>query len=96
MALKDIIENALGLGRSEDVRRIPVGVTRARTNRAIVSTPGARLHITRDHRDPETARLLLWCVRNGVAMELADGSPAIRLDGQLATASEARRLLAAG
>lgn len=95
MALKDIIENALGLSRSEDVRRIPVGVTRARTNRAIVSTPGARLHITRDHRDPETARLLLWCVRNSVAMELVEGTPAVILDGRRVTAIEAREALSA-
>lgn len=83
MGLKDLVEEALGLGRSEDVRRIPVGVARARVDRAVVSTPGARVRITRDGRDGTTARVLLWCVRNGVPVELADGPPSVTVDGRV-------------
>lgn len=92
MAFKDLVENVLGLGRSEDVRRIPVGVSRARVDRAVRSTPGARMVITRDHRDPLTARLLLWCVRTGVDVEIRDGAPGVTFDGRTVTVTEARHL----
>jgi len=93
MGLKDLFEEAIGLGRSEDVRRIAVGGGRARTDRAVVSTPGARLRVVRDGRDGETARVVLWAVRNGIPVELAEGPPEIRLDGRVVDADAARAAL---
>ena len=93
MGLKDLFEEAIGLGRSEDVRRIAVGVARARVDREVRSTPGARVRIVRDRRDGETARVLLWCVRRGIPVELVEGVPALLLDGRPVDAAELREAL---
>jgi hypothetical protein len=93
VGLKDVVEHALGLGRSEDVRRIAVGVARARVDREVLSTPGARVRIVRDRRDGDTARVLLWCVRRGVPVELAEGTPALFLDGAPISALDLRAAL---
>lgn len=82
MGLKDLFEEAIGLGRSEDVRKIAVGVARARVDREVRSTPGARVRIVRDRRDGEAALALLWCVRNGVPVEIQDGPPGVWVDGE--------------
>ncbi len=81
MGLKSVFEEAIGLGRSEDVRKIAVGGGRARVDRPVQSTPGARVRIVRDGHDGESARVMLWCVRNDVPFELVTGAPGIWVDG---------------
>ena len=81
MGIKAVFEEAIGLGRSEDVRKIAVGVARARVDRAVRSTAGARVRIVRDGRDGAVVRALLWCLRNEVPVEILPGEPGVWVDG---------------
>jgi hypothetical protein len=60
----------------------------------LVSSPGARLRIARTGQDGEVGRLLLWCVRRGVPLELVEApEDVVTLDGERLAPAEARRRL---
>jgi hypothetical protein len=86
----------LGLGPSDEPRRVAVGARRVVTERPVVSTPGARVRISRDGRDGEIGRLLLWLHRRGEPVELASGENAVWLDGRRAEPGEVRAKLGRG
>lgn len=75
------LDRLLQLGPSDDPRSVAVGTVRGARAVDIVSVPGARVRLRRDGRDADVQLALLWCVRNGVPVELVDGPPAIHLDG---------------
>lgn len=95
MALRGWLEGRLGLGMADEPRRVAVESKRARVEREIRSTPGARVRIVRDLREGQGQRALLWCLRNGVPVELAEGEAGIFLDGRAVTGEELRRALTA-
>jgi len=73
---------------------IAVAARRVRVETAVVSTPGARLRLVRTGADGDLGRLLLWCLRSGIPVELADGATdEVWLDGGRVAATEARRRL---
>lgn len=75
---------------------IAVAARRVRVEAPVVSTPGARLRLVRTGADGELGRLLLWCVRSGVPVELAAGvTDEVWLDGVRIGAGEARGRLRA-
>lgn len=74
------LDRLLDLGPADDPRKVAVGTARAGTRRALVSTPGARVQVARDGRDPEAQLALAWLVRRGIPVELVDG-PGLTLDG---------------
>jgi hypothetical protein len=84
--LRQRIDHALGLGPSDEPRPFAVeGPARARV-RPVVSTPGARVRISRDGHDGTLTGLLLWCHRRGIPVELVDGPNGAWLDGEAETA----------
>lgn len=91
--LKDRVEGALGLGRSDEPRPVAVEARRKRVDREVRSTPGARVRLSRDGRDGDVQRALLWCVRRGLPVELIEGPPAIFVDGQAVSLDELRERL---
>ena len=95
MPLRDWVERRLGLGMADEPRRVAVEARRKREDRVVRSTPGARVRLVRDGRDGEVQRALVWCVREGVEVELAEGPAAILLDGAPVTVEELRRALSA-
>lgn len=94
MSLRARVERVFGLGPRDDPRVIGVEARRARVSTPVVSTPGARLRLVRTGRDGELARLLLWCVRRNVPVELANGvGDEVWLDGARVSVAEAREAL---
>ena len=91
--LKDRLEGALGLGVADEPRPVAVESRRRRVDRVVQSTPGARIRLQRDGVDGDVQRVLLWCVRRGLPVELVAGPPGIFLDGRAVTADELRRAL---
>src|SRR5687767_6745896 len=67
------LSHLLGLGPTDEPRRVAVGARRAVTERPVVSTPGARVRVARDGRDGEIGRLLVWLHRRGEPVELLAG-----------------------
>ncbi len=88
MGLRDRLDRALGLGPSDEPRPMAVEARRTVTVRPVVSTPGARVRISRDGRDGELARVLLMCQRRGVPVELVEGPNGLWLDGIALTPAE--------
>jgi hypothetical protein len=91
--LRDQIERGLGLGTADEPRRVGVEARTKRLDLKIHTTPGARLRLVRDRRDGETQRMLLWCIRRGIPVELVEGAPGIYVGARLVTADEARKLV---
>lgn len=83
--LKDLVERKLGLGTADEPRAVAVEARRKRKDLLVTSTPGARVRLVRDGHDGDVARILLWCVRRGIPVELQEGEPGIYLDGQRVT-----------
>ncbi len=81
MSLRDRLDRALGLGPSDEPRALAVEAKRRVVVRPILSTPGARVRLSRDGRDGELGRVLLMCHRRGVPIELVDGPNGLWLDG---------------
>ncbi|MDP2311767.1 MAG: hypothetical protein Q8P41_02605 [Pseudomonadota bacterium] len=81
MGLRDRFERALGLGTSDEPRAHAVEASRRVVVRPVVSTPGARVRLSRDGTDGELGRVLLMCHRRGVPVELVDGPNGLWLDG---------------
>lgn len=81
------LDRLLDLGPADDPRKVAVGTARAATRRALLSTPGARVQVPKDGRDPEAQLALLWLVRRGVPVELVD-SAELTLDGRPITLVE--------
>ncbi len=97
MSLKSRMDRLFGVGPTDDPRLIAVAARRTRVERQLVSTPSARLRIERTGRDGDIGRLVLWCHRSGVPMELVDGeADGVWLDGERTTPVEARRQLDRG
>jgi hypothetical protein len=100
MPLRDRIERALGLARSDDPRPVTVGAMHASVaERPLTSTPGARVRIVRDPADGPTGRLLVALHRRGVPFELLpagpEHAPGVWIDGQPTTPDDARARLTA-
>lgn len=100
MPLRDRLERALGLGRSDDPRPVAVGgVSGGAVERPLTSTPGARVRVVRDRADGPTGRLLVALHRRGVPFELLDAGPdapaGVWIDGRPTTPDEARARLTA-
>ncbi|MES2642596.1 MAG: hypothetical protein V4850_24140 [Myxococcota bacterium] len=97
MGLRDRIggglERALGLGPSDEPRALSVEGPPRRAVRPVVSTPGARVRLSRDGWDGELARVLLMCHRRGVPVELVEGENGIWLDGLAVSSLELRARL---
>lgn len=91
MGLRERFERAIGLGVSDEPRRVEVGRRIRAEERPVVSVPGARVRIARDGRDGDLARVLLFCHRRGIPVELVDGPNALTLDGRPCTPDELRR-----
>lgn len=94
MGFRERFERVLGVGRDDNPRRMQVARARERVDRAVVSTPGARLRISRDRHAGPLQKLVLWCARRGVPMELVAGPAGVTLDGRPVSAEEARARLA--
>ncbi|MFZ5477514.1 MAG: hypothetical protein ACOZNI_12130 [Myxococcota bacterium] len=88
-----ILDRLLGLGPADEPRRIAVSGRRAPPPRPVVSTPGARVRVSRDGRDGEIGRLVLWLHRRGEPVELLAGENRVWLDGVEVTPDEVRRRL---
>lgn len=82
MGLKDRFEHLLGLGVGDEPRRVAVGAARKRVDRVVASTPGARVRIVRPADPGELQRVLLWCLRQGIPVELAEGPAGLFLDAR--------------
>lgn len=93
MALRSWVEGRLGLAVADEPRRVAVESRRARVEREIRSTPGARVRIVRDGKDGEVQRALLWCLRHDVPVELLEGAPGLYVDGQPVDGDGLRRAL---
>ena len=94
MSLRSRFERAVGLGPRDEPRAIEVTARRRRVNTPVVSTPGARLRLVRSGGDGEIGRLLLWCLRRGVAVELVAAEvDEVWLDGERVSPAEAQRRL---
>lgn len=94
MSLKSRLDRLLGVGPSDDPRMVAVAAKRVRVEAPLVSTPGARLRVERTGNDGEIGRLVLWCHRRQLPMELSNGADdRITLDGELVTVAEVRRRL---
>lgn len=94
MSLKGRMDRLLGVGPTDDPRHFAVGARRARVETPLLSNPGARLRIVRTGRDGDIGRLVLWCHRSGVPMDLVEGEgDGVFLDGEPTTPQEARRRL---
>lgn len=90
MPLRDRLDRALGLGPSDEPRPLAVEARRRVTVRPVVSTPGARVRLSRDGWDGDVSRVLLMCHRRGVSVELVDGPSGIWLDGSPISAEDLR------
>lgn len=96
--LKDRVERTLGLGVADEPRPVAVEAKRKRVDRSVTSTPGARVRLVRASPNGDVQRVLLWCLRRDIPVELVDdptasaGSP-IQLDGVAVTADELRARL---
>jgi hypothetical protein len=90
MGLRDLLDATLGLGPSDEPRAMSVEAPRASTSRPVVSTPGARVRISRDGWDGDTSRVLLLCHRRGIPVELVDGPNGLWLDGTALSAADLR------
>lgn len=95
MGLKDRFEHLLGLGVGDEPRRVAVEADRRRVDRVLVSTPGARVRIVRGPDPGELQRVLLWCLRRGIPVELGEGEPGLSLDGRVIAPDELRIALGA-
>lgn len=94
MGLKSRFDRALGLGPRDDPRVIAVEARRRRVETPLVSTPGARVRMSRTGRDGALIRCLGWLHRRGVPVELLDGEvDTIWLDGAPVTADELKSRL---
>lgn len=94
MSLKSRVDRLLGVGPSDDPRVIAVASKRVRVEVPLVSTAGARLRVERSGYDGEIGRLVLWCHRYGLAMELVESvEDRVILDGEAVTVAEVRRRL---
>jgi hypothetical protein len=88
-----LLDRLLGLGPADEPRPIAVGRRARVRERPLASTPGARVRVSRDGRDGDIGRLLLWLHRRGIPVELVDGPNEVRLDGVPHTPAEIRRRL---
>ncbi len=93
MGLRDRFERAIGLGTTDEPRVWSVAGPPRAVERPIVSTPGARVRISRDGRDGELGRVLLLCHRRGIPVELIEGPNGLWLDGAAITPSALRAFL---
>lgn len=91
MGLRERFERAIGLGASDEPRRVAVGRRVRVDERPVVSTPGARVRIARDGRDGDLARVLLFCHRRGIPVELTEGPNVLTVDGRPCSPDEVRR-----
>ena len=82
MSLRRRIDRALGLGPTDEPRPVAVGTRGRRVQHALVSTPGARVRISRDGWDGEVQKALLWCVRSAVPVEIVEGDNGVWVDGE--------------
>ncbi len=88
------LDRLLGLGPSDEPRPIAVGRRAPVVERPVVSTPGAALRVQRSGRDGEVVRLLAWCHRRGIPVEIVDDNvDRVSLGGEALSAGEARRRL---
>jgi hypothetical protein len=94
MGLRDRLDRALGLGPSDEPRALTVEARRTVQVRAVESTPGARVRISRDGWDGDTSRVLLMCQRRGVPFELVEGPNGVWFDGAPVSMAELRAKLA--
>lgn len=94
MGLRDRVERALGLGTSDEPRALTVEGPRRVATRPVVSTPGARVRLSRDGWDGDLARVLLMCHRRGVPVEIVEGDNGLWLDGAPVSPLELRARLA--
>lgn len=96
MGIRDRFERLIGLGISDDPRRVAVGSRQKRPEtRALRSVPGARLTIQTDGSGP-MQRALGACLLAGVDVEIREGAPEIRRDGAAITPDELLARLQAG
>ena len=94
MSLRSRLDRLLDLGPADDPRRVAVAATRKRVERPVTSTPGARLRIERSGADGEVLRLLLWCHRRAVPVELVEAEvDQVWLDGARVSPADARKVL---
>jgi hypothetical protein len=94
VGLRQRIDRLLGLGTADEPRPIAVSGPPRPAVRPVESTPGARLRIERSGRDGEIGRLVLWCHRRGIALELLEGeADRVLLDGVVVSPREARERL---
>ena len=94
MSLKSRVDRLLGVGPSDDPRVIAVAAKRVRVEVPVVSTPGARVRVERTGYDGEIGRLVLWCHRRGIALELVEAAEdRLWLDGLTVSVAELRRRL---
>ena len=85
MGLRDRFERLIGLGISDDPRRVAVKSRQARpAARALRSVPGARLVVQTDGSGP-MERALGACLLAGMEVEIREGAPEIRWDGAVIT-----------
>lgn len=74
------LDRLLDLGPADDPRRVAVKSHSIAQRRAVMSTPGARIRLSRDGRDPDVQKALLWLTRRGIAVELTEGPAGIFVD----------------
>lgn len=91
MSLRARFEHAIGLGPSDEPRAVTVGERQVVHVRPVVSTPGARVRISRDGWSGDVGRVVVALHRRAVAFELVDGPNVLTLDGRAVTAAELLR-----
>lgn len=92
MSLRARFEHAIGLGPSDEPRAVTVGARAATVVKPVVSTPGARVRITRDGWSAELARVILTLHRRGIPFQLDDGPNALHVDGRPVTPLELSKM----
>lgn len=81
MGISNYVERALGLGPSDEPRRVEVGVRQKREDRPVASTPGARVRIVRDGYDGRMSRAVQLLHQRGIPFVLEEGTPRLEVDG---------------
>jgi hypothetical protein len=88
MGIRDRFERLIGLGISDDPRRVTVGSRQKRPEvRALRSVPGARLTVQTDGSGP-MQRALSACLLAKIEVEIREGEPEVRWDGKAITLDE--------
>lgn len=89
-----LLDRLLGLGPSDEPRPVAVGRRAPVVERPLVSTPGAALRVERSGHDGHLIRLLAWCHRERVPVEIVEGSvDRVTLHGRALSPTEARAAL---